>query len=42
MLHLKHPVRLNGSRRCVHSHEFRAEEKMFPELARARKFLRMV
>jgi hypothetical protein len=42
MLHLKHPVRLSGSRRCVHSHEFRAEEKFFPELEQARKFLRMV
>jgi hypothetical protein len=42
MLHLKHPVRLRGSRRCVHSREFRAEEKLFPELEQARKFLRMV
>jgi predicted metal-dependent hydrolase len=41
MLHLKHPVRLAGSRRCVHSPEFRAEEKMFPELERAHKFLRI-
>jgi len=42
MLHLKHPVRLSGSRRCVHSREFQAEEKLFPELNRARTFLRMV
>jgi predicted metal-dependent hydrolase len=42
MLHLKHPVKLRGSRRCVHSREFLAEEKMFPELEQARKFLRMV
>jgi len=42
MLHLKHPVRLSGSRRCVHSREFRAEENLFPELAQARKFLRIV
>jgi predicted metal-dependent hydrolase len=41
MLHLKHPVRLMGSRRCVHSREFRAEEKLFPELEQACKFLRM-
>jgi predicted metal-dependent hydrolase len=41
MLHLKHPVRLKGSRRCVHSKEFLAEEKMFPELEKARKFLRI-
>ena len=32
MLHLKHPVRLRGSRRCVHSPEFQAEEKLFPQL----------
>jgi hypothetical protein len=42
MLHLKHPVELRGSRRCVHSREFHAEEKLFPELEEARKFLRMV
>jgi hypothetical protein len=42
MLHLKHPVKLRGSRRCVHSKEFHAEEKMFPELEQARKFLRII
>ncbi len=42
MLHLKHPVRLRGIRRCVHSTEFRAEEKMFPERERAIKFLRIL
>jgi hypothetical protein len=40
MLHLKHPVKLKGSRRCVHSREFLAEEKLFPELQAARVFLR--
>ena len=40
MLHLKHPVRLRGSRRCVHSAEFQAEEKLFPEGARAEEFLK--
>lgn len=40
MLHLKHPVKLNGSRRCVHSREFLAEEKLFPQLQAARVFLR--
>lgn len=40
MLHLKHPVKLNGSRRCVHSREFLAEEKLFPELQAARTFLK--
>jgi hypothetical protein len=40
MLHLKHPVRLRGSRRCVHSRDFAAEEKLFPHLDRAKSFLR--
>lgn len=40
MLHLKHPVKLRGSRRCVHSGEFQAEEKLFPQLEEARKFLK--
>ena len=42
MLHLKHPVKLRGSRRCVHSQEFLAEEKMFPEVGRAQRFLRIL
>jgi len=42
MLHLKHPVKLRGSRRCVHGPEFQAEEKLFPELARAKAFLKML
>ncbi len=40
MLHLRHPAKLGGSRRCFHSREFRAEEKLFPRLAEARRFLR--
>ena len=40
MLHLKHPVRLRGSRRCIHSSEFQAEEKMFPHLEEALRFLK--
>ena len=40
MLHLKYPVRLRGSRRCVHSSEFQAEEKLFPQLAEATAFLK--
>ncbi len=40
MLHLKHPVRLRGSRRCVHSAEFRAEEKLFPDWRRAEAWLK--
>ena len=40
MLHLKHPVRLRGSRRCVHSAEFQEEEKLFPRVAEANAFLK--
>jgi predicted metal-dependent hydrolase len=40
MLHLKHPVKLRGSRRCVHSAEFQAEEKLFQHLDKAKLFLR--
>ena len=42
MLHLKHPVKLRGSRRCVHSREFMVEEKAFPELAQAQRFLKQI
>ena len=40
MLHLKHPVKLRGSRRCVHSAEFQAEEKLFPHAEEANAFLK--
>jgi len=30
MLHLRFPVRMKGSRRCVHSPEFREQERQFP------------
>jgi hypothetical protein len=40
MLHLKHPVRMNGLRRCVHSREFKAEERQFPRLKEALAFLK--
>jgi len=40
MLHLRHPVRLRGSRRQVHPPEFQREEKLFPQLAEARQFLK--
>jgi predicted metal-dependent hydrolase len=42
MLHLKHPVKLRGSRRCVHSTEFQAEERLFPHLADAQRFLKLL
>jgi predicted metal-dependent hydrolase len=40
MLHLKHPVKLRGSRRCVHSGEFQAEERLFPRLEEAKAMLK--
>lgn len=40
MLHLKHPVKLRGSRRCVHSAEFQAEERLFPRVSEANAFLK--
>jgi len=40
MLHLKHPVRVKAGRRCVHSRDFKAEENLFPELAKAKEFLK--
>ena len=40
MLHLKHPVKARNGRRCVHSREFQAEEKLFPELERAKAYLK--
>lgn len=42
MLHLKHPVKLRGSRRCVHGREFQAEEKLFPQLDQALQFLKQL
>jgi predicted metal-dependent hydrolase len=40
MLHLKHPVKLRGNRRCVHSAAFQAEERLFPGLESAKQFLK--
>ncbi|MGA3034766.1 MAG: M48 family peptidase [Terracidiphilus sp.] len=40
MLHLKHPVRRRGLRRCVHSAEFKAEEARFPHFAEALAFIK--
>lgn len=40
MLHLKHPVRVKGGRRCVHSREFQAEERLFPQLEEAKAYLK--
>jgi hypothetical protein len=40
MLHLKHPVRMRGLRRCVHPPEFKAEERLFPQLKEALAFIK--
>ena len=40
MLHLKHPVRQKNGRRCVHSPAFQEEERLFPELERAKAYLK--
>ena len=40
MLHLKYPVEHRGSRRCVHSAEFRAEEQHFPHYEQAKVLLK--
>ncbi len=40
MLHLKHPVRVKSGRRCIHSREFQAEERLFPELHEAKEYLK--
>jgi predicted metal-dependent hydrolase len=40
MLHLRHPVKMRGSRRCVHSRAFQEEEKLFPQLKEAKEFLK--
>lgn len=40
MLHLRHPVKLRGSRRCVHPAAFQEEEKLFPHLEEAKSYLK--
>jgi SprT-like family len=40
MLHLKHPVKMRGLRRCVHSAAFKAEERLFPQLKEAMAFIK--
>lgn len=42
MLHLRHPVKLRGSRRCVHPVAFQEEEKLFPELIKAKTYLKQL
>jgi hypothetical protein len=40
MLHLRYPVDHNGSRRRVHTREFREAEKKFPRLAEVKEMLK--
>jgi hypothetical protein len=40
MLHLRHPVRHQGIRRCVHTKEFKKAEREFDNYAAAKKALR--
>lgn len=40
MLHLRHPVEHTGSRRCVHTREFKDAEKKFERLSEAKALLR--
>jgi hypothetical protein len=42
MLHLKHPVKLRGTRRCVHPVAFQEEEKLFPDLEKAKQYLKQL
>jgi hypothetical protein len=42
MLHLKHPVKMRGTRRCVHPRAFQDDEKLFPELENAKAFLKLL
>lgn len=40
MLHLHYPVEHSGARRCVHTPEFKAHEKLFPQFREAKALLR--
>ena len=40
MLHLRYPVDHSGSRRCVHTPDFKAHEKQFPGYSEARALLK--
>ncbi len=40
MLHLHYPVDHSGSRRCVHTPEFKAHEKLFPQFREAKALLK--
>ncbi len=40
MLHLRHPIKTRGLRRCIHSPEFKADESRFPQLTEALAFIK--
>ncbi|HTX42287.1 MAG TPA: hypothetical protein VMD25_10700 [Acidobacteriaceae bacterium] len=40
MLHLRHPVKHRNGRRCVHSRAFQEDERLFPDLERAKAYLK--
>ena len=40
MLHLRHPVERAGSRRCIHTPEFKVAERQFPQFAEAKELLK--
>jgi hypothetical protein len=40
MLHLRYPVEHGGTRRCVHTKDFREAEKQFPQLKEAKELLK--
>lgn len=42
MLHLRYPVDHSGSRRCVHTREFKEAERRFPRYQEAKELLRQL
>ena len=42
MLHLRYPTEHQGVRRCIHTPQFKAAEKLFPGLAEARAALKLL
>ena len=40
MLHLRYPVESRGTRRCIHTPDFKAAEKQFPGLKHAKELLK--
>lgn len=40
MLHVKHPAEIRGGRRIVHTPEFRAEERAYPDFEAIKRLLR--